>query len=656
MNRAYNRKRRKHRKNQSVKRTEKPIHDTTEKKTRKMTRVLSKRDSVETIDINSGTTTVLDIISPTTVDTKSRDYIVVDGIFHTYLYVTGYGYSTTVGTAWLAPLIEAGEGISISFTAVRQPKEKVLAKISQTTMVNRSRMRDVGDARQDYEELDSAISSGLYLKDVMNRQGEDFYYMHTIIEVVADDTETLEQRVTAVEKLCVASDMIARRCDYRNEQAFLSMLPLLGIDADLERKSRRNALTSGVAAAFPFASYELSDRNGVFLGLNMFNRSPAFLDPYNDYKYTNGNIWIGGSSGAGKTFTLQCLGGRLRQQGKRVIFIVPKKGHEFRPNCEQLGGLYLRMSPSSKDCPNIMAIRRKSLDSYAGLKNLSMRDDSVLAEKISRLIIWYSLQKRDISDEDKNHLDSSLVECYKRYGITFDNATIVDEYGEFKTMPIIPDWYEVLLENPETKHLAVVLARYVTGSAAAMGQRNEIDLDNKYIVLDTSGMPEDLLLPGIFWATDIANDLITNTETELSALIADELWSLVGANSNPLAAGFVQEMVKTIRGLGGIAITSTQGMQDLFSLDNGKYGKGILDSSRIKLIMQMEEQEARLIQEKLNLSEEEVRQITRFRRGEGLLCIGYNHVPIAFHATKKEYDAITTSPTDLRVRKNGGAE
>lgn len=63
--------------------------------------------------------------------------------------------------------------------------------------------------------------------------------------------------------------------------------------------------------------------------------------------------------------------------------------------------------------------------------------------------------------------------------------------------------------------------------------------------------------------------------------------------------------------------------------------------------MQMEEQEARLIQNVLNLSEEEVRQITRFRRGEGLLCIGYNHVPIAFHATGREYQAITTSPTDL---------
>lgn len=625
----------------------------TEKKMPRIKRLLFGEEKPDLSELEAGSTTILDILSPTAVDTKSRDYIVVDGIFHAYLYITGYGYSTTVGSCWLAPLVEAGEGVSMSFTVQKQSKEKILSKIAQTTMLNRSRMRDVGDTRQDYEELDSAISSGLYLKDVMNRQGEDFYYMHTLIEVTADDPETLEQRVTAVEKLCVSVDMIARRCDYKQEQAFLSALPLLSLDADVERKARRNALTSGVAAAFPFASYELSDRDGIFLGLNLYNRSPAFLNPYNDYKYTNGNIWIGGSSGAGKTFTLQCLGGRLRQQGKRVIFVIPKKGHEFRPNCEQLGGLYLRLSPSSKDCPNIMAIRRKSLDSYAGLKNLVARDDSVLAEKISHLIIWYSLQKRDLSDEDKNYLDSSLVECYKRYGITFDNSTIVDENGKFREMPILPDWYNVLQESEETKHLAVVLARYVTGSASAMGQRNDIDLDNKYIVLDTSGMPDDLLLPGIFWATDVASDLIMDASTELSALIADELWSLVGANSNPLAAGFVQEMVKTIRGLGGIAVTSTQGMQDLFALDNGKYGKGILDSSRIKLVMQMEEQEARLIQGVLNLSEDEVRQITRFRRGEGLLCIGYNHVPIAFHATAREYDAITTSSTDLRM---GGGE
>ena len=414
-------------------------------------------------ELDAGSTTILDILAPTTVDTKSRDYILVDSIYHTYLYVTGYGYATTVGSCWLTPLVEAGEGVNLIFLVKRQSKEKILSKISRTTMVNRSRMREVGDTRQDYEELDSAINSGLYLKDVMNRQGEDFYYMHTLIEVTAPDPETLEQRVTEVEKLCVSVDMIARRCDYKNEQAFLSSLPILSIDSDIERKARRNALTSGVAAAFPFASYELSDHNGIFLGLNLYNRSPVFLDPYDDYKYTNGNWWIGGTTGAGKTVTLQCLGGRLRQQGKRVIIIVPKKGHEFRPLCEKLGGLFLRMSPSSKDCPNLMAIRRKSLDSYAKLKNIAMRDDSVLADKIAQLIIWFSLKKKDLSEEDKSRLDSSLVEVYKRYGITFDNQTITDENGRFRTMPILSDWYEVLNQEPDTRHLAVVLSRYVTG-------------------------------------------------------------------------------------------------------------------------------------------------------------------------------------------------
>ncbi|MCM1148856.1 MAG: hypothetical protein NC319_02050 [Butyricicoccus sp.] len=56
-----------------------------------------------------------------------------------------------------------------------------------------------------------------------------------------------------------------------------------------------------------------------------------------------------------------------------------------------------------------------------------------------RYPVWYSLQKKDLSDEDKNYLDGSLVECCRRYGITFDNATITDKDGNFREMLIIPD-------------------------------------------------------------------------------------------------------------------------------------------------------------------------------------------------------------------------
>ena len=119
-------------------------------------RLLMGEEKPDLTELESGSTTILDILSPTTVDTKSRDYIVVDGVYHSYLYVTGYGCATTVGSCWLAPLVEAGEGVNLSFIFKRQPKDKILSKIAKTTMVNRSRMRDVEDTRSDFEELDSA--------------------------------------------------------------------------------------------------------------------------------------------------------------------------------------------------------------------------------------------------------------------------------------------------------------------------------------------------------------------------------------------------------------------------------------------------------------------------------------------------------------------
>ena len=612
--------------------------------------------------MEAGATTVMDVLAPLATDLTSANYIVVDGVYHAYLYVAGYGYASVVGRGWLAPLIEAGEGISLSFQLRRQSRERILSDISNKTMFNRARMREVADTRQDFEELDDAINSGIYLKNGINRNGEEFYYMYTLIEVTASDAQTLEQRVTAVETLCVARDMLAKRCDFKHEQAFLSFLPLCIFDADIERKAKRNALTSGVAAAFPYASFEISDRSGVFLGLGMYNSSPCFIDLFNDYKYLNGNVGVFGSSGAGKSSTLQSLGGRIRQQGKQVIYVIPKKGHEYRPLCETLGGQYIRLAPSSTDCINIMEIRRSSLEGMAH-QALSVRADSLLADKIARLTIFYTLLKPNLTEEDKNYIDTSLVECFGKYGITFENASLYDERGEKKEMPTLPDWYEILHHNAETKHLAVVLKRFVSGSAATMGGRTNVDIHNKNIVLDTSAMPDDLKLVGIFWATDFANDVILSSGTPVvdangrvqysnlrTALITDELWGLIGANSNQLAASYVVEMVKVIRSLGGIAITSTQGMADMFALEEGKYGKAILDSSRIKFIMQMEENEARFVQEKLNLTEEEVRMVTRFRRGEGLLCIGHNHVPVSVYITPKEYECITTSPTDRANR------
>ena len=617
----------------------------------------SRKEASPLSRLEAGATTIPDLIAPPDIDTHHPDYLLIDGVCHAYLYISGYGYSTVVGKGWLTPLIEAGEGVSLSFYLVKQPREKTVNAIGQTTMINRSRMRDVGDTRQDFEELGDAIGAGLYLKEGMNREGQDFYYMHTLIEVIADDPDTLEQRVTAVETLCVASDMLAKRCEYKHEAAFLSFLPLLISDPDIERKSRRNALTSGVAASFPFASFELSDQKGIFLGLNLYNRSPVFIDLYDDYKYTNGNFAAFGNSGAGKSTLLQSIGKRLREQQRKVIYIVPEKGHEYRPLCEAVGGQFIKLGPSSPDCIGLMDIRRLKASPYAAQNGGTQRRESLLAEKVSWLSVWYSLQKRNLSEEDMNYIDASLIECYGRRGITFDNASLFEEDGvTIKEMPVVQEWYDILREKPETRHLSVILTRYVPGSAASMGGHTNVDTDNPYIVIDLTDIPDDLQLAAVYAATGFATDITVQNGDVGTALLSDELWKLLGANSNPLAADYTMRMVKLIRSQGGVAGVTSQGMADMMALDGGKYGKGILDSCRIKFIMQMEEQEARLVQNILNLTEDETKMITRFRRGEGLLCIGHNHVPIAVHVSPREYEAITTSPTDLRARQQARVE
>ena len=509
----------------------------------------------------TGQTTAIDIIAPSSVDNGSRDYVVVDGIYHAYLYIAGYGYRTRNEAAWLSSLVEAGDNIGISFSFKRMQRDKILSRIAQKTMINRSKMREVADTRSDFEELDSAISSGMYLKEGMNRANQDFYYMSTIIEVTAEDEETIERNVSDVITLCASMDMVCKRADYKHEQGFLSALPTVSLDADLERKSRRNVLTDSLAAAFPFSSLEVYDPEGIFLGLNKYNNSVAILDFFDADKYSNANACILGMTGAGKTFLMQIMALRLRQQGIQVFILAPLKGHEFAEVCNMIGGKYIRIAPSSMDCINIMEIRKRTLNTNYEIHGVR-RNDSIIAEKIQNLIIFFSLIKNDITQNELNLIDGAIVRTYKTFGITYDNDSLFDKDGRFKKMPTLKDLYNELLSKDKTKDLALMIEKFAVGSLSTLGGSTNVDLDNKYIVIDISEMNEHLKALGMFIALDFVWDKAKESCIQKKVIFMDELWKLIGTAGNRLAADYVLEIFKVIRGYGGSAIAATQDISD----------------------------------------------------------------------------------------------
>lgn len=630
--------------------------DDTEPKERKKRRAFSlpkpkwkRRSTAPEVTLEQGQPSVMDLICPASVDLTARDRLEMDGVCHAYLYVAGYGYQTLVGNGWLSAL--GGDGVSVSFTLRRQQRDKILPKVVQSTMWSRSRMREIGDTRSDYEELGSAIAAGAYLKEGMNRYNEDFYFMYTLIEVTADDPALLEQRVADVERLCVSQDMVCKRCDYQQGEAFCSFLPVVKLHPDIERKARRNVLTMSAASAFPFSSYDIFDETGIFLGINQHTGNVCMVDVFDSSKYSNGNISIMGMSGAGKTYLLQLVAMRYRQQNVPTFIIAPLKGHEYRIACEAIGGKYIKLSPSSGDCINILEIRRTALNPEGESK------DSLLADKISQIHIFYSLLMPEMTVEQRNLLDVSLVECYARFGINYDNESIVWADGKMKPMPILKDLYDVLIEREESKPLALVLTRFVSGSAHQLGGQTNVQLSNKYTVIDISEIGKDLLPLGMFLATSFCWDRCKQDRSERKIMILDELWSLIGAGSNMLAADFVLEIFKIIRGYGGIAIGATQDLSDYFALEDGRYGRGIINACRLKIALPTEENEAHYIKDSLGLTDEEFDSYRGFERGQALLCAGKTRIGVNVHASKKEHDLITTDRRDLeRMRHRATLE
>ena len=593
-------------------------------------------------------------ISPRGIDFSHSGYIIMDGLYYSFLFIRGNGYPNTVRAGWMSTLINAGEGIDIDVHLRRENRSKSIDKVAQRIRLNRTKLKSLQDTSTDYEELTNSIQAGYYIKQGIANYNEDLFYLSVFITVSAKSYEELLWRKQQMVDMLKSMDMYVSECRFQQEAAFLSTLPFLKMDPKLERKSKRNVLTSGAASTYLFTSFEMSDDAGVLLGINRHNNSLCIVDLFNTKKNKNANLNLLGTSGAGKTFTMQLLALRMRMRGIQCFILAPIKGHEFRRACKKVGGEFIKIAPGSPNCINIMEIRHTISPEMELIDELDYSEmDSMLARKIQQLMTFFSLLIPDMSNEEEQMLDEALIRTYARFRITHDNDSLYLNRNcyppQMKPMPIIGDLHEELLKNPMTQRLAVIISRFVTGSAQSFNQQTNVDLSNKYIVMDLSELKGKLLPVGMFIALDYIWDTVKDDRTKKKAIMIDEIWQLIGASSNRMAAEFCLTIFKTIRGFGGAAISATQDLSDFFGLEDGKYGRAIINNSKNKIILNLEPDEAKTVQEVLKLTRTEIRSITQFERGEALVCSNSNKVPVVIKASKEEQEMITTDRAELEA-------
>ena len=587
-------------------------------------------------DFLDGSIKINDELAPAYINLKNSKYIEIDNLFYAGLMVVNYYREQN--DLLLKSLIEANINMNISIFYEKQDQYKTIKDL--TYHIGNVGV-DIKENNTNREDIDIAIytyNDAKYIRKEMQVNNEDLYFLYIYINIFADNTKDLEYYLNKIEGIIQSKGMLTRRANFREEQLFLSCTPICENNIDIKNSAKRNVLTSSLISTYPFISSSIFDEKGLFIGKNIYNNSLIFVDRYNTEKYKNANMCIFGTSVAGKSFYTKLLILRARLLGIEQFVIDPER--EYVNLTKELNGTEIRIGPSSKTYVNIFDIREESLEDG---------EKGYLATKISKLIGFFNLIFGELNEEEKAILEEKIIEVYNEKNINFDDVSLFNENKnsiiskKFKSsldMPILEDFYNILKNDKKTKKFSIKLNSFVKGSLSFFNNYTNVEIDNKLIIADVYELGEENLKYGMYLFTELFWDKIKINRKNKKAIYLDEIWRLIGVTSNKEVASFIYKIFKTIRKYGGSSVAITQDISDLFSLENGTYGKSILNNSSIKSFFSLEEDNIKILSENINLTEKEKIEIKSLKRGESLMFIGDDHILAKIECSEKEKNIV----------------
>lgn len=566
-------------------------------------------------------------------------YLEIDNIFYSTLIIINYNREHD--DLILKDIIDSNINLNISIIYEKQNTYKVIKDLTYHIGNVGVDLQSYSENRQDIDIAAFTYNDAKYIRREMQLNNEDLYYLYVYVNIFSQSKKDLEYMLNKVEGILQSRGMQTRRAYFRQEQAFKMCLPFFCDIKEVKNVAKRNILTSGLLATYPFITSTVCDEDGIFIGSNMNNNSLVFIDKYNNNKYKNSNMCIFGTSGAGKSYYTKLLILRYRLLGIEQYVIDPER--EYEKLCENLEGVLLKIGPNSNTYINVFDIREESLED---------NQSGYLATKIGKLIGFFNLVFGNINEEEKSIIEEKLIETYKRKGINFDDETLYKEndrdkinikrkFKETQDMPILEDFYNILAEDKKTEKLRIKLIPFIKGSLKFFNNYTNIKLNNKLINADIYELGEENLKYGMCLFIELFWDRIKKDRKIKKSIYLDEIWRLIGVTSNKDVASFIYKIFKTIRKYGGSAVAITQDVSDLFSLENGTYGRSILNNSSIKNFFSLEEENLNILQQYENISDREKIEIKSLKRGETLMIVGDDHIVTRIESADFEDEIIT---------------
>ena len=561
-----------------------------------------------------------DYLSPSYIDLNNPQYIKIDGTYYSGLLIVDYLREQS--DLILKNIVETNENIYLSIFYEKQDTYKVIKDLTYNIGNVSVDLEKIGENRQDAEIAAFTYNDAKYIRKEMQINNEEMYFIYTYITIFSENKKELFEKVNKIEGLLRSQGMITKKAYFRQEQTYKACLPFMDNNIDIKNVSKRNILTNSLPATYPFISSSIFDDNGVLYGSNIYNDSLIFIDKYNRKKYKNSNMCIFGTSGSGKSYFTKLMILRTALFNSEQYIIDPDR--EYTEVGKYLNGTVIKIGPSSNTYINVLDIREESLEED---------QKGYLSTKISKLIGFFNLIFGNIDVKEKSILESMLIKTYKQKGITFNDKSLYknNRFLSSKEMPKLEDLYNNL--NGKIK---IQLQPFIKGSMKFLNHHTNVKLDNQIIVADIYELGEQNIKYGMYIFTELFWDKIKKNRKTKKTIYLDEIWQLIGVTSNKEVASFIYKIFKTIRKYGGSAVAITQDVSDLFSLEEGIYGKSLLNNSELKAFFNLEEENLNILEKYSNLSSKEKIEINALKRGECVMFVGKEHILAKIESAKYE--------------------
>ena len=569
-----------------------------------------------------------DFFSPTYINLNNPKFLEIDDYFYSGIIIVNYYRENN--DLILKSMLETNINMNISIFYEKCDTQKVIKELTYNIGNVGYELKQFNDNRQDIDIAEFTYNDAKYIRKEMQINNEELYFLYIYINLFSNDKKELLYNIDKIEGILQSKGLQTRRSNFRQEQIFLSCLPLLENNKDLKLIGKRNILTSGLVSTYPFMSSSIFDDEGIYVGNNMYNNSIVLIDRYNTAKYKNANMCVFGTSGAGKSFYTKAIILRNVLLGIEQYVIDPER--EYIELANNLKGTIIKLGTTSENFINIFDIRKESIEE---------NEHGYLATKIGKLIGFFNLIFGELNEEEKAILEEKIIEVYKKKNINFNDKSLYknNKFKTTKDMPILEDFYNILSDE-KTKKFKIKLIPFIKGSLKFFNNYTNIELNKKLIIADVYELGEDNMKYGMYLFVELFWDKIKINRNVKKAIYLDEIWRLIGVTSNKEVAKFIYKIFKTIRKYGGSSVAITQDISDLFSLEDGAYGKSILNNSSIKTFFSLEEENIKLLSQYSNISDKEKIEIKSLRRGECLTFVGDEHILINVEVSEFEKELI----------------